>query len=126
MGQLARGKSPSLSTAIPAQPARELDAPILPQPVAEIPWAHIRQFLIDLGVGFAFVGQQYPIEVGGEEFVIDLKMPDTNGFRVRIGHRRAGPEWRGLKKFDRRAGYVSALIFASSGTNQGINIPRSP
>ena len=34
--------------------------------------AHIRQFLIELGVGFAFVGQQYPIEVAGEEFVIDL------------------------------------------------------
>ena len=34
--------------------------------------------------------------------------------------------WRGLKEFDWRAGYVSALIFASSGTNQGINIPRSP
>lgn len=34
--------------------------------------AHIRQFLLELGVGFAFVGQQYPIEVGGEEFVIDL------------------------------------------------------
>lgn len=34
--------------------------------------AHIRQLLLELGVGFAFVGQQYPIEVGGEEFVIDL------------------------------------------------------
>ncbi len=34
--------------------------------------AHIRQFLLELGVGFAFVGQQYPLEVGGEEFSIDL------------------------------------------------------
>jgi len=33
---------------------------------------HIRQFLLELGVGFAFVGQQYPLEVGGEEFSIDL------------------------------------------------------
>ena len=39
---------------------------------------------------------------------------------------RSWPQWRGLKEFDWRAGYVSALIFASSGTNQGINIPRSP
>ena len=165
VGQLVRGNRPLSSTAILAQPARELDGPILPQPVAEIPWghnvdlfeklkdqtqrlwyaqqttangwsrtmllqwiesdlfarqgkavtnfqrtlpapqsdlaeqllkdpynfdfltlatdahervaeaglmAHIRKFLIELGVGFAFVGQQYPIEVGGEEFSIDL------------------------------------------------------
>jgi predicted nuclease of restriction endonuclease-like (RecB) superfamily len=33
---------------------------------------HIRKFLLELGVGFAFVGSQYPLEVGGEEFRIDL------------------------------------------------------
>ena len=33
---------------------------------------HIRRFLLELGVGFAFVGQQYPLQVGGEEFSIDL------------------------------------------------------
>ena len=33
---------------------------------------HIHQFLIELGAGFAFVGQQYPLEVGGEDFFIDL------------------------------------------------------
>lgn len=34
--------------------------------------AHLRQFLIELGKGFAFVGSQVPIEVGGEDFRIDL------------------------------------------------------
>jgi predicted nuclease of restriction endonuclease-like (RecB) superfamily len=34
--------------------------------------AHLRQFLIELGVGFAFVGSQVPLEVGGEEFKLDL------------------------------------------------------
>lgn len=34
--------------------------------------AHLRQFLIELGVGFAFVGSQVPLEVGGEEFRLDL------------------------------------------------------
>ena len=165
VGQLGRAKRQSSSTAILAQPARELNSPIWPPAVAKIPWfhnvilieklkdqnqrlwyaeqtiangwsrsmllhwiksdlysrqgkaitnfqrtlpapqsdlaqqllkdpynfdfltlatdahereaeaglmAHIRQFLLELGVGFAFVGQQYPIEVGGEEFVIDL------------------------------------------------------
>jgi len=32
----------------------------------------LRQFLIELGVGFAFVGNQVPLEVGGEDFKIDL------------------------------------------------------
>ena len=33
---------------------------------------HITRFLLELGAGFAFVGQQYRLEVGGEEFFIDL------------------------------------------------------
>jgi predicted nuclease of restriction endonuclease-like (RecB) superfamily len=33
---------------------------------------HIRQFLLELGVGFAFVGSQVHLEVGGEDFYIDL------------------------------------------------------
>jgi predicted nuclease of restriction endonuclease-like (RecB) superfamily len=33
---------------------------------------HIRSFLLELGVGFAFVGSQYRLEVGGEDFYIDL------------------------------------------------------
>ncbi|MEM1241606.1 MAG: PDDEXK nuclease domain-containing protein [Cyanobacteria bacterium P01_H01_bin.26] len=34
--------------------------------------AHIRDFLLELGVGFAFVGSQYPIQVGTKEYAIDL------------------------------------------------------
>ena len=33
---------------------------------------HIRDFLIELGVGFAFVGSQVPIEVGGRVYYLDL------------------------------------------------------
>ncbi|UDM52081.1 YhcG family protein [Cupriavidus sp. MP-37] len=33
---------------------------------------HITRFLLELGAGFAFLGQQYRLEVGGEEFYIDL------------------------------------------------------
>ena len=32
----------------------------------------IRLFLLELGVGFSFVGSQYHLEVGGEDFYIDL------------------------------------------------------
>lgn len=34
--------------------------------------AHIRQFLLELGAGFAFVGEQVHLEVGGEDFYLDL------------------------------------------------------
>jgi predicted nuclease of restriction endonuclease-like (RecB) superfamily len=33
---------------------------------------HIREFLLELGVGFAFVGSQYPIQVNGKEYKLDL------------------------------------------------------
>ena len=33
---------------------------------------HITQFLLELGAGFAFVGQQVHLEVGGDDFFIDL------------------------------------------------------
>jgi predicted nuclease of restriction endonuclease-like (RecB) superfamily len=33
---------------------------------------HIRQFLLELGAGFAFVGSQYPLTVGGQDFRLDL------------------------------------------------------
>jgi predicted nuclease of restriction endonuclease-like (RecB) superfamily len=33
---------------------------------------HIRHFLLELGVGFALVGSQIHLEVGGEDFYIDL------------------------------------------------------
>ena len=33
---------------------------------------HLRDFLLELGVGFSFVGSQVPLEVDGEEYYIDL------------------------------------------------------
>lgn len=33
---------------------------------------HITRFLLELGAGFAFIGRQYRLEVGGDEFFIDL------------------------------------------------------
>lgn len=34
--------------------------------------AHIQRFLLELGVGFAFVGRQVPVQVASESFSIDL------------------------------------------------------
>ena len=33
---------------------------------------HLERFLLELGSGFAFVGRQYRLDVGGEDFYIDL------------------------------------------------------
>jgi predicted nuclease of restriction endonuclease-like (RecB) superfamily len=33
---------------------------------------HLRDFLLELGAGFAFVGSQVPLDVAGEEFRLDL------------------------------------------------------
>lgn len=38
----------------------------------QAPVKHLRAFLLELGAGFAFVGNQYRLEVGGEDFYIDL------------------------------------------------------
>lgn len=50
-------------TLAPAAAERELEQALLD---------HIRQFLLELGAGFAFVGQQMPVEIGGEDFRFDL------------------------------------------------------
>ncbi len=33
---------------------------------------NIKEFMLELGVGFAFVGSQYHLEIGGQDFYIDL------------------------------------------------------
>ena len=33
---------------------------------------HITRFLLELGAGFAYVGRQVPLEVGGEDFFLHL------------------------------------------------------
>ena len=33
---------------------------------------HLRLLILELGKGFAFVGSQYPLEVGGQDYYLDL------------------------------------------------------
>ena len=33
---------------------------------------HLKEFLVELGVGFSFVGSQYHLDVGGEKYYLDL------------------------------------------------------
>lgn len=41
----------------------------------------IRSFLLELGTGFAFVGSQYHLEVGGDDFYIDLLFGNSRSGR---------------------------------------------
>ena len=38
---------------------------------------HINEFLLELGVGFAYVGRQVKLNIGEEDFYIDLLMYHT-------------------------------------------------
>lgn len=77
---------------------------------------HLRQFLLELGAGFAFLGSQYPLQVGGEDFYIDLLF-----YHVRLrfalhgrGNQLSRPTWlimsevrRSFSRFGGSPGSVS-------------------
>jgi predicted nuclease of restriction endonuclease-like (RecB) superfamily len=68
---------------------------------------HLRQFLLELGSGFAFVGSQVPLEVGGEDYRLDLlfyhlKLRSFIVAEVKSGTFR--PEYAGKMNF-----YLSAV-----------------
>jgi len=68
---------------------------------------HIRKFLLELGAGFAFVGQQVPLEVGGEDFYIDLLFYHLHLRCYVVIELKAGafkPEYAGKMNF-----YLSAV-----------------
>lgn len=68
---------------------------------------HIREFLLELGAGFAFMGSQYPLSVGEQDFFIDLLFYHTKlrcfvAVDLKIGDFQ--PEYIGKMNF-----YLSAL-----------------
>ena len=68
---------------------------------------HIKDFLLELGVGFAFMGSQYPIEVSEKEFRLDLLFYHTQLRCYIIIDLKMGefePEYSGKMNF-----YVAAV-----------------
>lgn len=68
---------------------------------------HIRDYLLELGIGFAFVGSQYRLDVGGEEFFIDQLFYHLKLRRYVVLELKAGkfkPEYLGKLNF-----YLSAI-----------------
>lgn len=68
---------------------------------------HLRAFLLELGLGFAFVGNQYHLEVGGQDFYLDLlfyhfRLRCFVAIDLKIGEFQ--PEYAGKMNF-----YLSAL-----------------
>ena len=68
---------------------------------------HLRAFLLELGLGFAFVGSQYHLEVGGQDFYLDLlfyhfRLRCFVAIDLKIGDFQ--PEYAGKMNF-----YLSAL-----------------
>src|SRR3954451_522814 len=69
--------------------------------------AHIQEFLIELGAGFAFLGKQFKLEVGGEDFFIDLLFYHVKLRCYVVIELKAGPfkpEYAGKMNF-----YLSAV-----------------
>ncbi|MEM8637701.1 MAG: PDDEXK nuclease domain-containing protein [Cyanobacteria bacterium P01_G01_bin.54] len=69
--------------------------------------ANIRDFLLELGMGFAFLGSQYPVEVDGREYRIDLLFYHTQLRCYIVIDLKMGefqPEYSGKMNF-----YVSAI-----------------
>lgn len=83
---------------------------------------HITSFLLELGKGFAFVGRQYRLAVGDDEFAIDLlfyhlKLRSYIAVDLKIG--KFKPEYAGKMNF-----YLSALddLVKSETDNPSIGI----
>jgi predicted nuclease of restriction endonuclease-like (RecB) superfamily len=63
---------------------------------------HITKFLLELGAGFAYVGKQVPLEVGGDNFFVDLLFYHTKLHCYVVLELKAGnfkPEYAGKLNF---------------------------
>lgn len=68
--------------------------------------SHITKFLLELGKGFAFIGQQYHLEVAGEDYYLDLlfyNIPLKCYVVIELKNTRFMPEYAGKLNF-----YLSA------------------
>lgn len=71
---------------------------------------HIQRFLLELGQGFAFVGQQVPLDVGGKTYFIDLLFYHTKL------HRYVVIELKGREFDPRDAGQINFYLSAVDDT----------
>jgi predicted nuclease of restriction endonuclease-like (RecB) superfamily len=70
---------------------------------------HITKFLLELGAGFSYLGRQYPLEVAGDKFVMDLLF-----YHVRL-HSYVVVELKTVKFQPEFAGKLNFYISAVDG-----------
>lgn len=83
---------------------------------------HIEKFLLQMGAGFAFMGRQYPIEVSGKDFYMDILMYNAFMHRYLVVELKRGefqPEYIGKLNF-----YCSVVDdkLCREGDNQTIGL----
>lgn len=84
--------------------------------------AHVSNLLLELGTGFGFHGRQYHIEVGGQDYYLDLLFYNSNLHCYFIIELKAGafkPEYAGKLNF-----YLSAVdeLLKKEGDNPSIGL----
>ncbi|MBN1165672.1 MAG: DUF1016 family protein [Methanospirillaceae archaeon] len=84
--------------------------------------SHIQQFLLELGIGFAFLGRQYPLTVGDQDFYLDLLFYHTRlhcYVVIELKAHEFKPECAGKLNF-----YLSAVddLIRQEGDNPTIGI----
>lgn len=83
---------------------------------------HIEKFLLEMGAGFAFMGRQYPIEVSGNDYYIDILMYNAFLHRylvIELKDTEFKPEYIGKLNF-----YCSAVddLLCREGDNRTIGL----
>lgn len=83
---------------------------------------HIEKFLLEMGAGFAFMGRQYPIEVSGDDYYIDILMYNAFLHRylvIELKDTEFKPEYIGKLNF-----YCSAVddLLCREGDNRTIGL----
>lgn len=82
--------------------------------------AHLQRFLLELGAGFAFVGRQYRLQIGGDEFFADLLFYHLRLRRYVVIELKSGrfkPEYAGQLNF-----YVNAIDDLLKTADDGLTV----
>lgn len=83
---------------------------------------HVRDFLLEIGEGFSFIGNQYHLSVGGEDFYIDMLLYNVKLHSYVVVELKSGkfkPEYAGKLNF-----YLSAVddLVKQPGDNPSIGL----
>jgi predicted nuclease of restriction endonuclease-like (RecB) superfamily len=105
---------------------------------------HIQKFIMELGKGFAYMGRQFAINVGGDDFYLDLLFYHTR-LRCRVGGegkpsmkfgtyrktknisyecKRSKAGWRGSREFGRTCSFIRQYACYAAG-GEGFGCGRS-